>query len=65
MDTLPPYIFLVKVKWIYGCGRVLVHDGIEGVHIHAIAGVVCEEYHYIDRGHGVLLYDGGDRILIQ
>ena len=40
-----------------GSDGVLFHDGLE-----AIAGVVYEGYHYIDGGHGVLLYDGSDRL---
>ena len=27
-------------RWIHGGDRVLVHDGLKGVHIDAIAGVV-------------------------
>ena len=45
--------------------QLLVCDGIEGVHIDAIPGVVCEGYPCIDGGHGVLLYDGGDRIFSE
>ena len=39
---------LSERKWIHG-GDIVVHDGLERVHIDAIAGVVCEGYHYIDR----------------
>ena len=40
--------------------QLLVSDGLEGVYIDAIPGVVC-----IDGGHGVLHYDGGDRIFSE
>ena len=45
--------------------QLLVSDGLEGVYIDAIPGVVCERYHCIDGGHGVLHYDGGDRIFSE
>ena len=45
--------------------QLLVCDDIEGVHIDAIYEVVCEGYHCIDRGHGVLLYGGGERIFSE
>jgi len=41
-----------------------MHDGLERVHIDAIAGVICEVYHSIEGRH-VLLYDGGDRIFSE
>jgi len=31
---------LSEGKWIDGGDRVLVHDGLKGVHIDAIAGVI-------------------------
>ena len=36
---------LSERKWIDG---VLVYDGLERVHIDAIAGVICEGYHSIE-----------------
>ena len=42
----------------------MVHNGLKGVHIDAIAGVVFKGYHcIIDGGHGALLYDGGGALL--
>ena len=40
-------------EWKRMGNRVLVHDGLEGAHIDAIAGVNCEGYHCIEGGHGV------------
>ena len=49
-------------KWIHEGDGVLVQDGLQRVHIDAIAGVVYEGYHCID---GVMLYGGGDRIFSE
>ena len=38
-------------KLIYGGDGVIAHDGLEQVHIDAIAGVICEGYHSIEGGH--------------